>query len=1148
MGMAWAWLCLAMRRPRVRGLAIAAGVCASIVIIALAGLSWRLARGPISLDLATPWLVEAIEGKLGGQQRVEVGGTQIERSDSGQTSVRLLDVVLRDRDGSVVASAPKVEVGLSGPGLLAGQIRAERISLVGAEVSVRIDHEGQVTVFAGGNKRPITVAPPAPVAGRTADAIPPTSAAKPDTEAAASTLLRSGADGFAAMLAWIDGLSRVGLDGHELSEIGLKNGTLVVEDQRENARWTFDNIDMSLTRPHRGGVQFSMQSGQSDRHWSIHASATPTRGDRRSIRLEASRVPAKDLLLALRFADLPVKADLPLSIQLRAEIGATGAPDLLQGTIVAGPGRIGGSSGDETLPVEHAAINFDWNAARRALLMPLQVVMAGHRLTLFGQVEAPLQQDDPWRLHLSGGSIVLGADTRAPLVFNRVQFNARLYPAKWQLRVDGGEIGNADTGIALSGGLDYSGPPRLTLGLAARPMSLATMMRLWPSFVSPEVRAWVAERVARASVERVDVAINAPLEVLAPAGPPIPDDALSVTVAAKGAVLRPVDSLPEIHEADLDVRATGRTATVRLGQGTVALRSGRRLTMSEGTFHVPDTSMDLPMSRTRFRMEGPLPAAAELLAMDRLRAASSGSPLDPVTSRGNVNAQVTLDIPLLKDLSNATVDYSLGVDFTNFSAERMIMGQRVEAAHLRLSADNSGYSVKGDVKIGGTPASLEYRTQKGQAEDEVRLQAVLDDATRDRLGLDLGPALTGAVPIKLAGRIAANGKDGRFAVEADLTQAKIDELLPGLVKPPAKPARATFTLTTRPATNRLDDIMFDGSGAIIRGNVVVDAAGLVSANFPVYSLSSGDKVSLKAERDRGGVLHATLRGDVLDGRPFMQAIMAGRPAEANGEKPKSTDLEFEARIGAIAGHYGEALRSLEMKLSRRNGHIRAFTLKARLGRDATLTGDLRPRRNGRQVLYIEADDAGALFRFTNTYSRLVGGRMSVAMDPPSSDPGPQRGVLDIYDFAVRGEAALDRIVAGAGPGQRSGVEFASMHVDFTRSPGQLSIRDGVVRGPLIGGTIDGAIDYRRDDVRMRGTLVPLFGLNNMFGRLPIVGLVLGGGSNEGLVGITYEVAGPLEAPVMRVNPISAVAPGFIRKFFEFPNANAPIRSPAETTR
>ena len=65
----------------------------------------------------------------------------------------------------------------------------------------------------------------------------------------------------------------------------------------------------------------------------------------------------------------------------------------------------------------------------------------------------------------------------------------------------------------------------------------------------------------------------------------------------------------------------------------------------------------------------------------------------------------------------------------------------------------------------------------------------------------------------------------------------------------------------------------------------------------------------------------------------------------------------------------------------------------------------------------------------------------------------------------------------------------------------------MVRGPIVGATIDGQIDYARDDVRMRGTFVPLYGLNNMFGQIPIVGLFLGGGSNEGLVGITYEVVG-----------------------------------------
>ena len=86
---------------------------------------------------------------------------------------------------------------------------------------------------------------------------------------------------------------------------------------------------------------------------------------------------------------------------------------------------------------------------------------------------------------------------------------------------------------------------------------------------------------------------------------------------------------------------------------------------------------------------------------------------------------------------------------------------------------------------------------------------------------------------------------------------------------------------------------------------------------------------------------------------------------------------------------------------------------------------------------------------------------------------------------------------------------------------------------MIGATVDGYIDYLRDDVRMRGTFVPLYGLNNMFGQIPIVGLFLGG-SNEGLLGVTYEVVGPPSAPMLRVNPISAVAPGLLRKFFEFP--------------
>ena len=101
---------------------------------------------------------------------------------------------------------------------------------------------------------------------------------------------------------------------------------------------------------------------------------------------------------------------------------------------------------------------------------------------------------------------------------------------------------------------------------------------------------------------------------------------------------------------------------------------------------------------------------------------------------------------------------------------------------------------------------------------------------------------------------------------------------------------------------------------------------------------------------------------------------------------------------------------------------------------------------------------------------------------------------------------------------------------------------------MIGATIDGYIDYARQDVRLRGTFVPLYGLNNMFGQIPIFGIFLGGGSKEGLVGLTYEVVGSPATPILRVNPISVVAPGLMRKFFEFPTSNPPKATPSRGKR
>src|SRR5262245_5908240 len=312
--------CLARRMwlawaPRLRKFAVVGGGLAAVVFLAMTALWWRLSSGPIALDVATPWLTAAIGENFGDGHQVEIGGTQLERDAAGRVSLRIRDIAVRDGEGTVVASAPKAEVGISGWGLFVGRIRAERLSLVGAQMAVRIESDSQVTVFAGGTKRPFVTASTASAAAAASAPAPieraatntkltppaPLAAVAPVAAGAATPATsRSGVPDLAALLAWIVSLDAGALDGRDLTEIGLKGGNLTVDDQRNGKQWTFTNIDLSVMRPKGGGIAVALGSEGVERPWQIRATMTPGPKGKRIVDIEAAKVTGKDLMYDLR--------------------------------------------------------------------------------------------------------------------------------------------------------------------------------------------------------------------------------------------------------------------------------------------------------------------------------------------------------------------------------------------------------------------------------------------------------------------------------------------------------------------------------------------------------------------------------------------------------------------------------------------------------------------------------------------------------------------------------------------------------------------------------------------------------------------------------------------------------------------------------
>jgi hypothetical protein len=1143
---------------RIRYALMALGTLVVVVGVALGALWYRLSSGPIALDFATDWLAAAIKENLGSRYNVQVGGTVLERDENGRTALRIRDIVVRDTDGAIIANAPRAEVGLASFSLLSGHPRAESLNLVGAALSLRVEHNGEVTVFTGADRRPLAHAPllasAEPIAIPTRALATTSAQAAPSGSAVEVAPSKSAAQGtfrnLSALLAWLDGVSALGLDGHDLGEIGLKSGSLTVDDQRNGQKSTFDKINLSLTRQAAGEVVLRLSSDNPDHPWVLLAGVKPLGEGRRAVSIEARKIMMRDLLLALRIDGGQVDADVPVSLSLRAELARDGTPQIASGKLWIGPGVIADKRDPGSrLTIDQAEVNLDWDGRRHSLAAPFQIVSGGNRITLVANAQAPVQAGDPWRIRLTGGSIVLASrDSDKPLQLDRVSVLGDFDPVKHRLNIEHANIGGQAVAIAASGYVDFStSDPRIVVGAAGRNMTAATFKQVWPVFVNTPVRNWVETHLISGAVDRVEIATNAPLSTFQTGGPPVPDDGLSIEIATSGSVVQPVSDLPPIRDANLVTRVSGRDVTITLGRGVIDLPSGRRLTIANGVFEVPDTQMKKPPARVRMRIEGPVPAAAEFLASERLREAS-GSPLDPGASRGTVSAQVALTLPIDPDMPKGAVKYNITADIANFSVDHFMMAQRIEAQALRVTADADGYEARGEVRIGGMPANIDYRKPRDNGVAELRLQAVFDDAARSRFGFDFNGALSGPVPVRLGAKIPSSGEqDARFAIEADLTQAKIDNLLPGWTKPAAKAARVTFTMAAHKGGNtRIDDIVLEGGGVAVKGSVELDSdSQVVAANFPVFGLASEDKASLKAERAADGVLKVTMRGDVYDGRTFIKSAVGG--ASSIKSRPGLPNLDLDVKVGAVAGFHGETLRALDLRLHRRGGLIKSFALSAKNGVDATVTGDLRGRQGGRQVLYFHTTDAGSLLRFTDTYPRIIGGQLSAAMDPPTPNQAPQEGLLNISDFHVKGEAALDRVVAGAPSMEPQGVQFSRMRVEFTRSPGRFTVRDAVVSGPIVGATMDGVLDYANNDVRLRGTFVPLYGLNNMFGQIPIVGIFLGGGDREGLFGITFEVVGPPGAPVLRVNPISPLAPGLLRKVFEFPSSVPGERYPDPRT-
>ncbi|MGD9656933.1 MAG: AsmA-like C-terminal region-containing protein, partial [Methylocystis sp.] len=557
-------------------------------------------------------------------------------------------------------------------------------------------------------------------------------------------------------------------------------------------------------------------------------------------------------------------------------------------------------------------------------------------------------------------------------------------------------------------------------------------------------------------------------------------------------------------------------------------RRGRRLTLSSGRFVVADSALRPTPATVEVDVGGDVEAVADLLTLPAI-AEHASIPVAPGALKGTLEGRLRVDFETGVNARDEATTFTIDATTSNLVVDNLIGKEKLEGGALRVVADRTGLRVGGTGRLFNAPATLEVRRgfgDKGAAQAHVAF--AFDDAARQRAGYAIA-GVSGPILATIRTPLPVENVDTQ--IELDLSRTHFDNPLPGLVKPAGKPAKASFNLTRRGEAMALEQFVFDAGPTQAQGVIEFARDGAFRAvRLTQARLSPGDDMRIDVQRS-GQTVKIVARGANFDARPMLRGLLRTE----RGGKGTIDDLDLDFKVPVVTGHNKQILSNVELKMEQRGGKPRTLALTGAFGREHISVGMVRSA-NGLPQLEISTNDGGSLLSFLDIYRKMDSGALTATVQLGQNRAD---GALRVRDFFVRGEPTVRQLMAQSGTARTDDrgnyrfdpdlVRVGRLESEFGWSGGQLAVRDGVLSGPEIGLTFDGYIDFQRGRLDLVGTYVPAYALNSLLSNIPVVGVVLAGGQHEGVFGLSYRLYGALSSPSINVNPLSAIAPGLMRK-------------------
>ncbi|MBV1707490.1 MAG: hypothetical protein KGQ37_09815 [Hyphomicrobiales bacterium] len=1094
-------------------------------VLVFAALVLRVEQGPVDLSFAMPDIVNSINARLGQKLKVGIKSLVLEGGATGlHLTARGFD--LSGPDGHLLSGAQAV-LALDPWAMLRGQLVPSTVALSQLALIVTVNQQGSITM-ANGAAPPVKlaappVAPPAP-----AGAVTPA----PDVAHEVGQVL--------------DRLLAADTPLAALHKVLIRDSSITVRDLAHDSTAHLAHVDLSLARL-KGGATLDLIASDGDLPWHARARVETRAAD--ASRFVQLHVDHWSFAALRHLVGLPydgTRLDVSGTMDMTARLSRDGALMSLAAGIKGGHGLFKANNQDfEPFLFDGFSLKAHYDPARAVILIDTASLKSGKSaLSLVGQITPPLTGTGKigYDLTIDKGT-QLGASRPGDSILQISSGHMAGFfdQAKDQLTLDQFQLQGPQVHIAASASAVLGAAPHVTGQASITAMQARDVIRLWPSSLAAPVRAWFRQRLTGGIVDDVKIIINLDAKALAQAAAQqaVPDAALNITGVVKDIGLKILDGFPEVTDINASGVLTGHTVRIAINAGKLTAQPGKTLTISAGSFTMRDSSLMPAPATILATMSGSLATTTQLLGKDALRPFVH-LPLDPKSIAGTIKGQLQVSTLLGDHVPPSATKVGVVAKITDFSASNLIGKAGITHGVLDFKVGPQGMKGSGTGTIFASPAKIEL-TQPNHGKGQGKLNFTLNDAARANLhiavagvsgpiGVAVVSPLGDAAPPKDKDKKAAPAPAPQQAqVTLDLGATTLDSPFPGLLKAPGRPARASFTAMVEPHATLLKNLNFDGGGVSFAGSATLGADGhLQSAQLTSVKLSALDQ--LQAAVTFGtDITKVVATGATFDMRSVWHSLTGQDKLSKAAPAGKPANVDISLNANNVVGYNDATLHNGRFRMLRIGGNLQAFQMGGTLGR-----GHVQGELSASKTIHITSSDAGATLSFLNLYNHMRGGALDLDASLKGSDAS---GAATIHNFVLADEPRLQQIAGAGNPRQSSAVKqlssvpFQKLQAQFTSHSGAISIANAVMFGPDVGISMNGILNFPKNSLDVKGTFVPAYGINNIFSRIPLFGRLLGGGRHEGLFAVNYRISGPMGSPSLTFNPLSAIAPGFLRQIF-----------------